>query len=358
MKKGKKDFVTKNVARTVLICLLALILIFSTGSLIFINNLYEENFPRYDKAKYSGYLQFSDVPGYARSAVKFPSDKNSLTGYIFGERNMKGLVVLAPGRGEGAEYYLAEIRYFVDHGWRAFSFDYTGSYASEGENSVGLPQSRVDLEAALAYIQSNNTLNQLPMMLWGHSWGGYAVAAVLKKHPNISAAASISGFNSPMGLLNEYVRSQSGVLSYVEYPFGWAYQSLRFGRSAFETAVDGINGSDTPVMIIHDRADEAISYNGASIIAQRGRITNPNVVYITRNIASGSGHMDVFRSQAAIQYIQQQNQEFQPIFDRYQGVVPDSVKAEFYAGVDRFQTSELDVDFMNEINTFFERALS
>jgi pimeloyl-ACP methyl ester carboxylesterase len=325
--------------------------------MIFINNLYQENFPRYDRPKYSGYLQFSDVPDYAYTVIHFPSGKNSLAGYIFGEENTKGLVVIAAGRGGGGEKYLAETLYFVDHGWRVFSFDYTGSYASEGENMVGLPQSRSDLEAALAYIENNPNLKDLPVMLWGHSWGGYAVTSVLKDHSDISAVVSAASYNSPYGLMDEYVRSEVGVLGSILYPFEWAYQTMRFGKCAGMSAVEGINSSDAPVMIIHDSADEAIAFNGASIIAQRERITNPNVVYITHGTANGSGHMDLLRSEAAIQYKNQKNQEFQVIFDRYEGKVPDSKIAAFQASVNHFQTSELDAEMMDAINSFYESAL-
>lgn len=346
-----------NALRTAFIIGLIFILMVTAGSLVFIHNLYGENFPRYDKPEYSGRLQFSDVPGYSHSVVHFPSGKNSLTGFIFGEDNTKGLVVIAPGRGEGVEYYLAEILFFVDQGWRVLSFDYTGSYTSEGENSVGLPQSRIDLEAALAYIQNDDTLNNLPLFLWGHSWGGYAVAAVLQEDSRISAVASVSGFNSPQELMDEYVRKQIGSLGFVLYPFEWIYQTLRFGYSAGASAVDSINRSGVPVMIVHGSADDDISYDGASIIAHRGQITNAGVVYKTCSAKNHDSHKDLLLSEAAVQYINQKNQEYQTLFDRYDGTIPDSARAEFYAGVDRFQTSEPDVDLMNAINHFFESAL-
>jgi alpha-beta hydrolase superfamily lysophospholipase len=353
-----KSFHAKRITlRTVLLTALVFVLVFSTGSLIFINSLYQQHFPRFDKGPYSGRLEFGDVPAYAPSVVKFPSGKNKLTGYILGEENTKGLVVVAPGVGEGTEHYLPEMMYFVDRGWRVFAFEYTGSFASEGENSVGLPQSRVDLEAALAYIQSNSTLNHLPVMLWGHSWGGYAVAAVLRDHPDISAVATLSGFNSPMGLLDEQVRQEAGVLGYVEYPFGWIYQTVRFGRSAGVTAVDGINAGDTPVMIVHGSADEAISYDGASIIAQREQITNPNVVYKTCSAKNQNGHRNLLWSDAAVQYIDQKNQEYRALLERYDGSVPERVLADFYASVDRFRTSEMNAGLVEEIDRFFESAL-
>ena len=265
--------------------------------------------------------------------------------------------MLAPGIGEGTEHYLAEMMYFVDHGWRVFTFEYTGSYASEGENSVGLPQSRLDLEAALAYIQGNDTLSHLPLVLWGHSWGGYAVAAVLKEHPDIAAVATLSSFNSPRDFMNERIRNEVGIWAYFEYPLTWAYQTVRFGRNADVTAVDGINSTDTPVMIIHGSADDAVAYDGASIIAQREKITNPNVVYKTCSTKDHNGHRNLLWSEAAVQYMEQKNQEYRDLLDRYDGDIPKDVKADFYAGVDRFRTSEVDVDLMNEINSFFEGAL-
>ena len=93
----------------------------------------------------------------------------------------------------------------------------------------------------------------------------------------------------------------------MEYPFEWVYQTLRFGRDARVTASDAINAASTPVMIIHGSADESVSYDGASIIAQRERISNPQVVYITRSAENRNGHRNLFRSEAAVRYIQQKN---------------------------------------------------
>ena len=70
--------------------------------------------------------------GYSRKAVSFQSGNNTLKGYVYGEGNDKGLVVIAPGRATSAEEYLPEALFFVDNGWRVFSFDYTGSFEARG----------------------------------------------------------------------------------------------------------------------------------------------------------------------------------------------------------------------------------
>ena len=338
--------------------LLALGLIFSAGSLVFIKITYDQNFPRFDPAKYSGNLHYSDLDGYSRSQVTFPSGKNDLTGYLYGQGNSQGLVVIAPGLGEGADTFLAEIAYFVDHGWRVFTYDPTGSFASQGKSTLGLPQSLVDLRAALDYLQTRADSQGLPLMLYGHSWGAYAVAAILPEGYNVSAVASISGFNSPKGLLTEQLRVSLGWLAPLEVPFGQLYQRLLFGNDATATAIGGINSGDTPVLIVHGDADESITYAGASIIAQRERISNPNATTVTRSIPGQNDHNHLLRSLAAIQYRDAKNQEYRAIFDQYGGDIPDDVRAAYYAGVDPFQVSELDADFMDQINQFFLGALA
>ncbi len=354
-----KEILPKNwkPIRIALVVLLVLVVVFSTGSMIFVKGFYDKNFPRFTEPKFSGYIRYPDVAGYARTVVKFKSGTNTLTGYVYGEKNQKGLVVISHGQGYGAEDYLPQTLYFVDHGWRVFAFDNTGTYESEGKNAVGLSQSASDLDAALTYIEGNPAFHGLPVMLFGHSWGGYAVAAVLNYDHPIQAVVSVSGYNTPMGPITEQLKNELGFFGYLEFPYGWLYQTLLFGQIAHLKAVDGINRSNIPVMIIHGTADRDIYYTGASLIAARGKITNPNVIYITASAENRNDHRNLFKSDAALAYIQEKNQEYQPIFDRYNGNVPDDVKAQYYAGIDKSLTSQLDADFMNAINSFFESAL-
>lgn len=327
--------------------------------MVYIKMTYDQSFSRIDKQdpKNSGYLRYSDVDDYQRTEIEFESGENVLKGHIYGEENDKGLVVISHGLGFGAENYLAETIWFVDKGWRVFTFDNTGTHESEGKNTIGPSQSLLDLKAALTYINSNNKLNHLQIMLYGHSWGAYAVTAILNYHFDIAAVASIAGFNSPMELLKEQADRLLGVFSPIEYPFLWIYQNMLFDNTTRVTATNGINSTDTPVMIIHGNKDEVISYYGAGIIAHKAAITNPNVIYKTCSVENHNGHNNLFESDTASEYTKDKNLEFKEIYDRYNGEIPDVIRDKYYEGVDRFQTSKLDVDFMNEINLFFEMKL-
>ncbi len=341
----------------VIIALLGFVALFSAVSLFLVKTLYDSNFPQYDRPQFSGFLTFDDMTNYPYTTVQFESGMNKLTGYIFGEQNDKGLVVISHGSGSGAERYLAEIVYFVDHGWRVFAYDNTGSYTSEGASTVGLSQSLLDLRAALNYVKNNESLRSLPLMLYGHSWGGYAVTAILNENHEISAVASIAGYNTPLGLFYEQGKSQAGFFGTIAYPYEWLYQRLLFGNDAGIAAVDGINSSGTPVMIIHGTADDLILYNGASIMAQKDAITNPNGVYVTRSEAGQDGHSSLLRSREALEYSAAKNQECKAISDSFGGNIPQDVRAAWYAGLDKWKTSELDSGLMDQIGSFFESSL-
>lgn len=354
-KKSKNPINIKNI----IVFFTIFFVIFSTISIIYLKINYDKSFARVNNPNpiFSAYLRYSDVPEYSRTDVEFNSGKNTLKGHIYGEANSKGLIIISHGLGYGSENYLAETIHFVENGWRVFTFDNTGTHNSEGESTVGPSQSLLDLKSALDFINGEQTLKSLPIALYGHSWGAYAVTSILNYNYDIDAVVSISGFNTPMELLSEQVNTQLGIFSPLMSPFLWLYQKILFNDYFQISAVDGINNSTSGVLIIHGDHDEAISYEGASIISHKSEITNPNVSFITRSIEYQNGHNSLFESIKAINYIKIKNNEYLELYNDYSGNIPDSVKIKYYESINRFMTSELDKDFMNTINQFFNSQI-
>ena len=338
--------------------LLAALLLFSFVSMTGILFIFQTFFSRFEKNYHTGYLSYEDVKDqYDRSVITFPSGKNNLKGYLYGETQHKGLVVIVHGLGGGADSYLAETLYFVDQGWRVFAFDCTGSFGSEGNGIGGLSQALLDLRAALDYIETDHSLNELPLMLYGHSMGGYAVTSVLNYDYDIDAVISVSGFNSPMEAMVERSSQYIGFLAYLEYPFLWGYQAMMYGDTAFVKAIDGINRTDTPVLIIHGEKDRSVTYDGSGIIAYRDRITNPNVVYKTCSTRYRNDHKNLCITEAAYLYRKEIKDGYQTLSTRYHNKVPKNVKAKYYETIDARKASELDLEFMSSVNEFYENSL-
>ena len=79
---------------------------------------------------------------------------------------------------------LPETMHFVDSGYSVLTYDATGTGASGGSGTRGLAQSALDLDAALTRAEQED----LPILLFGHSWGGYAAAAVLGGSHDVTAS--------------------------------------------------------------------------------------------------------------------------------------------------------------------------
>lgn len=356
--KQKKN---NRTLKVVFLSIAGFVLVFSIISMVVIRIIYDKQFPRYDRydETVTSYLRYSDVElDYPRKIVSFKSGENKLQGYVYGMEQDMGLVVIAHGLGGGADSYLPHITYFVDKGWRVFAYDATGSFDSEGKSTKGFPQALIDLDAALQYISMQDEYNDLPIMLFGHSWGGYAVANALHYDHEISGIVSISGVNSPMEIILEQGKHMMGGFVYTQYPFLWLNQRILFGKVASLNAVDAINQSDVPVLIIHGTEDDLVDYNGSSIISKLDEITNSKVRAISINEPGKNGHTNVYISDEAVDYINEINILYKELYDSYEGKIPYEVNQEFYSGIDRSLAHDLDPELMNEINTFFLECLN
>jgi uncharacterized protein len=356
MQQGRKLRTKKAVG----LIIVGFILLFSIISMVIVMFIYNGQFPRYDRhdTTVTAGLRYEDLEvQYPRSLVSFESGNNRLQGYVYGLNQEQGLVVVAHGIGGGADSYLPQIAYFVDQGWRVFAYDATGSFDSEGKTTKGFPQALIDLAAALTYINIQEEFANLPILLFGHSWGGYAVANVLHYDHKIAGVATVSGANSAMEMIIEQGRSMMGWLIIIQYPYLWLYQRILFGETASLNAVDAINGSDVPVLIIHGTEDEFVSYEGSSIISKFNAITNPNVKTIALSESGRSGHNNLFRSVAAMDYIDEINIEYRKLYDSHEQSIPYEIKQDFYSQVDRSLAQDINRELIDEIHSFFMESI-
>lgn len=346
----------RNVKKIVILSIIIFILVLCTAIMITVHILLKQNFSRGKYSEYTTSYRYSHYEDeYPRKPVSFMSGENTLRGYIYGENNDKGLIVVSHGIGGGHEGYINEIVWFVRNGWRVFAYDCTGSCESGGEGTMGLLQSALDLDAALTYIEQDKDLSDMKKYLYGHSWGGYAVTAGLNFDHEVAASASIAGYAYPMEMIMEFANGMIGSASKLLYPFIWLDCKATFGEYSNLSAVDGINKSGVPVLIVHGTEDEMISYHGSSIISKKGAITNPNVEYYTVSNELCNGHNSIFQSKTANEYLQDLEEKYNELEDQYNGELPEDVKRNFYESVDKEKTNECNEELLEKINNFFEQ---
>lgn len=259
---------------------------------------------KYDYDRYDSdyYLVYDDVKNeYPRKTILFESGKNTLSAYLYGEGNEKGIIVVAPGHSDSNDIKLYEIRYFVDAGYSVICFDYTGCYTSEGNSFGGYTQAVYDLDALLNYIENNDEFEDKLIYLFGHSLGGYAVAAVLGMEHNVKAVVAASGFDTPEEQWQYSVNKYTGFFYSIIKPFNSLFISLKYGTDKSLSAVEGINNVSIPVMVIS--AEDDSFYGGFSpIYDKRDEITNPNCTFILMDEENHNGHYDYFLTDEAVEY--------------------------------------------------------
>ncbi len=329
----------------IILILLLVIVVFLIGFCILafykINDAHKEQFKRadYDNSGYDQTLTYSDFSSqYPRETLHISSGEYMLNGFLYGMESKKGLIIISSGHRVATEASLQSMKYFVDNGWMVLCYDYTGYYNSEGKNMIDYVQSVKDLDAVISCLEKSGRFNEIPFLLFGHSLGAYVSAAALRFSHKISAAVVASGFDKPVEQWNYSVKRFTGRLGTILGAMAGIYLRIAFGKDTVRfSAVDGINSTDIPVLVISGTADEY--YGGKSpIYINKDKITNPNCSYMLMDRERHNGHFDYMLTDKALDY---------QILCRENKV----------SSVDKWIIMEQDTCFFDKINSFFLSAL-
>ena len=345
-----------EVLRIALEVLIVFIVVFVVISMLMCKRGFDKAFPRADDDLTQTVTpRFEDFPDLAGEPVSFPCRGNTLKGYLFGPDDAPALVVAVHQMGGAIQNLLPVIDFLTRQGYEVLAFDCTGNHSSGGEGMSNPAQSVVDLDAALTWVRSQPRLATRPILLYGHSWGGYAATAILGRHKGIAGAISVAGYNSPLQMTYEdqKVKMNPSFGATIMYPFFWIELKRRAG-APFVRAVESINKVTTPVLVIQGSEDRILP-PGASIYDQRDKIKNPAVQYLYREVPGQAGHLTLVNSKRAVVY-QQDIPELLEV-NRAQVFTTRDVST-FWDSLDRRRANELDSQVTAAIARFCADALA
>lgn len=302
------------------------------------------------------YDDYKDVMD--RQRMDFYSGKNKLGAYLYTNKEGKkgkALVLVCHGIGCNMDGYLNRTQYFVRKGYDVFTFDMTGTCTSEGKNIYGLNQSKIDLHNALEFIRSQSRFKDMPVLIYGHSWSGYASANVLNYgHDDLAGVATLSGFNNTWDTMYFHAQRYVGKLAILYKPWNTLVEKVKFGKYAGGTGVSGINKFKGPVLISHSKDDPTVPYS-CSVIAHRDEITNPKAEFM---LFEDRGHT-LSRPK------EEEKKIAQSVVGKKTNIVKTAQYNTFQYNVDiRYEFSDkesvfaIDDEFMDAVNAFFERCLA
>jgi pimeloyl-ACP methyl ester carboxylesterase len=335
------------------------------GTILGAKAAYDSFFKRYEKRDINtifGEFDYSRVAErLPRTTFFFPSGRWKLQGYFYPCHEAKGLIVVCHGMHAGADDYIPFIECFVRNGYAVFTYDCQGTYASEGNSTVGMCTPLINLDHALNYIKKDKQLSRYPLFLFGHSWGGYAATSVLSIHKNIRGCAAIAPFNSGYTLFVEkgeqYMNPFSDMFQ-IDFPkeFLNTYQTQLFRGYTKYNAVDGINSTDVPVYIAHGKRDFVIGFDHQSVISHRDEIRKKNVTYYI-GTDTQAGHNTILHSTRAVAYQEKVEKDLKRLKKEFGRDLTQEEMTEFCNGVDHALYSEINAEMMQDILNMYNKAL-
>ena len=315
---------------------------------------YDAWFPRYERPDYALYPGMYCYERYGdslpRETLTVPSGDVDLAAYYYPAAEAKGLVVVVHGIHAGADDYLPLIEAMVQGGYSVFAYDVTGNYSSGGDSGIGMCQQLVDLDRVLNYLGEHEPYAQMPKLLIGHSWGGYAASSVLALHKEVKACVCIAPMCDGTTIMVEKSREYIGDMAYTVKPIFDAYQKYLFRDYTNYNGVVGINSTDIPILIAQGVDDTSITPDGESITAYLDQLTNPNVTVHYGEGLQGT-HTGIWHSVRAEKYARSVQEELA------RKELTDEEKAAFYALVNHWLYSEVDPKLVDMIFETFEKGL-
>ncbi len=296
----------KSKRKIILMVLACIVVVLIGGWWYFSVSIYNDNFNKRFESYEPYTLQVEDFEGLQRTKYEFPSDHGQkLTGYVYSAgSNQKGILVIAHGFGAGHNSYMDCANYFAQNGYYVFAYDATGNDESEGDGVGGIPQGVIDLDYAISFVVKSGNLPDLPVVLFGHSWGGYSVCSVLTYHPEVKAVIECSGCNCSSDLFEAGGKEEAGDVIYTMMPFIKLHERIKFGKYASNTAMDGFAASEAAVMIVHSEDDDVVPIEYGYDLYYGKYAADPRFTFIR---LEHSGHNYVFDD---LTYIDEFNADF------------------------------------------------
>lgn len=287
-KNRKKKIIKLSVCIVAILLVLFLVAPYSISAIV-LHVIFDRRFETED------YLRFSvqDFQGLQADRHTFESENGqTLVGYRYYSENIspKCLIILSHGFGGGGQNgYLDISNYFVRCGYEVFAYDATGNDESGGM-AGGIEQGIIDLNGAITYAKERFSL---PLMLFGHSQGGYASLCSLAYNEEILAVASVSSFHCASDMIKIQGVKVGGAASQAFLPYVYSVQRMKFGKYANACAIESSKNSRSAIFVAHGTEDETVPVQyGYQAYVSEFRLDSRFRFYE----AIGRGHTDILYS--------------------------------------------------------------
>ena len=305
-----------------------------------ISHQYKKQFVcRYDKEVGVPYYSFSDFKGLKQEAYSFTNSLGIELKYFFYYYNnyrTDKIVLFLHGLGPGHTAYLTEIELLAKAGYKVLTLDYMGCAESQGKDMRSLNEPTRDVNDLLDYLKLDK-----PVVVVGHSLGGYTTLNIINIRKDISKAVIISGFLSIESLMKVFVKSKfiyNGIVKYEKKmePDYFSINNLEY----LKTTKDRI-------FFIQSDDDSMVPYSIA--LKEVEQIDNPNIKTLR---VTGKKHNPNY-SLDAVNYMNEIFGQYNELLKKKK-IRSDEDRINFFKDVTLARLTEQDNDIISAICGFID----
>lgn len=303
-----------------------------------ISHQYKKQFVcRYDKEVGVPYYSCSDFKGLKQEAYSFTNSIGIEVKYFFyyyDNYRTDKIVLFLHGLGPGHTAYLAEIEYLAKAGYKVLTLDYMGCEESQGKNMRSLNEPTRDVNDLLDYLKLDK-----PIVVVGHSLGGYTALNIINIRKEISKAVIISGFLSIESLMKVFVKSKliyNGVIKYEKKmePDYFQINNLEYLKTTRDK-----------IFFIQSDDDPMVPYSIA--LKEVEQIDNPNIKTLR---VTGKKHNPNY-SFDAVNYMNEIFGQYNELLKKKK-IRSDEDRINFFKDVSLTRLAEQDKDIVSIISEF------
>ena len=196
----------------------------------------------------------------------------------------RALIVMTHGYNMSCENYMPLARRFTEAGFQVLMFDGIGVGMSGGDKIYGLPQHILDMKTVLDAVQADPELSRLPLLLFGHSWGGYAACCVSAlSHYPLKGILTCAAFRKSSSAMIPSIRKRYPLASPVFVTAAEVMERLLFGRVASLTSSEGLRQAGCPARLYHSRDDAVVGFEESFETTRRELADEGDIGFIAMN---------------------------------------------------------------------------
>lgn len=313
---------------------------------------------RMDDNKTLHYFNVKDYDNLEVRSIDFLSDKNKLKGYFYQSNNTSknALIILSHGLGAGHIQYMEEINFLTKNGYIVFTYDMRGCLNSSGKGIGSFINGVRDLNSAIEYVKNDPDFKDFPILLYGHSLGGFSVNNVLR-YQDVKGVVSLSSFNNSQSLFEVVFSGVNGISEKERKRYLNAIlfiEKLKFRKMYNISSLDALKNTEVPVLLISGTKDNIVPHKDNFLLYKKELSQKNNIEFL--EVENRYHRPNI--SLSASEYDQEVNKKINEYNLKYEKEkAPEEETRNLFDSFDYKKMVEFDESVNEVILDFYQRCL-